>query len=232
MDSIFKTLLALGLGLGFLVLDSQAQAGPRTTLAFLGIAPEADPLFGRALSTLIRQELAADSVLSAVPPRSIDEFLSKGAVSVPQTGPYEIALLRRGLEADYYAFGWLGPLTVSNARKWWLPWSVKTEWSRELRLRVLDGRTGLTVFDGQVPARIPEKHLFTGPDGDLSRKGAVERDGRQRRMLPILSSETAKALAKAVGEAANPENSDAGAAAGATENGAANPDAQTAATGK
>jgi hypothetical protein len=219
MDSILKALLALGLGLGFLALDARAQgpaqgqgASSKATMAFLGVDPGADPLFGKTLSALIHRELSADSALSALSPRAVEDFLASGGIAMPHSGPADLGPLRNGLASDYYAFGWLEPLSVENSRKWWLPWRVNTEWRRDLRLRVLDGRTGRVVFDGKVEGRVAEKHLFTGPDADLSRKDPVERDGRQRRLLPVLSVETAKALAKAV--AAAPGAADPAATAG------------------
>jgi hypothetical protein len=196
MRSVFKTLLALGLGLGFLALETRAK----TTVAFLGIDPDTDPLFGRTLTGLIRQDLAADTALSSLPGKAVEEFLRKADLGRPEAGPADIPLLKRGLEARYYAFGRLQELTVENKRVWWMPWSVRTKWTRTLRLRVVDGGTGETVFDGVVPAEIPEKNFLQGPDKDLSGKGASERDRRYRRMLPFLSSEAAKALAKAVAD--------------------------------
>jgi hypothetical protein len=218
MGAILKTLLALGLGLGFLALDAPAQdavpgqnAASNPTVAFLGIDNGTDPLFGRTFSAILHKDLSADSVLTVVPPRAVDDFLAAGGISFPLTGPADLVVLRNGLAADYYAFGWLEPLSVENSRKWWLPWRVNTEWRRDLRLRVLDGSTGRTVFDGKVEGRVAEKHLFSGPDAGLSGKDPVERDSRQRRMLPVLSSETAKVLARAV---ASPPAADAAATAG------------------
>lgn len=196
MRSVAKTLLALGLALGFLALETRAK----TTVAFLGIDPDTDPLFGRALTGLIRQDLAADTALASLPSRSVEEFQRKAGIAGSDAGPADIPLLKRGLEARYYAFGRLQELTVENKRVWWMPWSVRTKWTRTLRLRVVDGGTGETVFDGVVPAEIPEKNFLKGPDKDLTGKGASERDSRYRRMLPFLSSETAKALSKVVSE--------------------------------
>lgn len=207
MDSILKTLLALGLGLGFLAMDARAQdpaqgqgptAAAKASVAFLGVDPGTDPLYGRALSALIQRDLASDSALSALPQGAVERYLASGGTAIPDPGPADLGLLRTGLGSDYYAFGWLEPMSVVNSRKWWLPWRVDTEWRRDLRLRVLDGRTGRMIFDGKVEGRIAERRLFSGPDAGLSGKAAVERDGCQRRMLPVLSAETAKALAAAV----------------------------------
>lgn len=209
-----KTLLALALALGFLALDSRAK----TPVAFLGIDPDTDPLFGRALTGLIHQDLAADTALSSLPPKAVDEFMRKAAFESPQAGPADIARLKLGLEAKYYAYGRLEALTVENKRVWWMPWSVRTQWTRTVRLRVLDGATGETVFDGLVPTVVPEKHFMKGPDGDMARKSAVERDRRYRGMLPFLSSETAKALAKVIADksAAPAQGASAGAPEAAT----------------
>lgn len=191
-----KTLLALALGIGFLVLESHGK----TSVAFLGIDPDTDPLFGKALSTLIHQELAADTALASLPPKAVGEFMAKASLEKPAAGPVDIDALKRGLQANYYAFGRLEALSVSNKRVWWMPWSVRTRWTRALHLRVLDGSTGETVFDGQVPAQIPEKNFLLGPDGDLSHGNAVERDRQYRRMLPYLSAEAVKTLGKVLGE--------------------------------
>jgi hypothetical protein len=196
MRSLAKTLLALALGLGFLALEVRAK----TSVAFLGIDPDTDPLFGRALSSLIHQELAADTALASLPPKAVADFLVKASIDNPVAHPTDVARLKPGLEARYYAYGRLEALNVENKRVWWMPWSVRTKWSRALRLRVLDGSTGDVVFDAQVPAVIPEQHFISGPDGNHSRISALERDSRYRRMLPFLSSETAKALAKAIME--------------------------------
>jgi hypothetical protein len=198
MRSLAKTLLALALGLGFLALEVRAK----TTVAFLGIDPDTDPLFGRALSALIHQDLAADTALASLTPEAVAEFMARTSRETPVAFPADVAGLKQGLEARYYAYGRLEGLDVVNKRVWWMPWSVRTKWSRALRLRVLDGNTGDVVFDAQVPAEIPEKHFLGGPDGRHSRQGPLERDARYRRMLPLLSSETAKALAKAVAEKA------------------------------
>lgn len=206
-----KTILALALALGFLALDTRAK----TPVAFLGIDPDTDPLFGRALANLIHQDLAADTALASLPAKAVDEFMRKASLERPEAGPADIARLKLGLEARYYAFGRLEALTVENKRVWWMPWSIRTKWTRTVRLRVLDGATGETVFDGLVPTVIPEKHFLKGPDADMGRKSALERDRRYRGMLPFLSSETAKAFAKVIADkAAAPAQ---GAAAAAPE---------------
>lgn len=208
MQSVFKTLLALALGIGFLALETRAK----TTVAFLGIDPDTDPRFGKALSILIHQELAVDTALVSLPPKVVAGFLAKGELVLMETGPADIAKLKQGLDAGFYALGWLEPLTVANKRVWWMPWSVRTNWSQELRLRVLDGNTGEVVYDGRVPIQIPEKHFLSGPEGNHSRQGALERDTRYRRMLPLLSSETAKAVSKVVGERTGAKPDEAAAA--------------------
>lgn len=211
MQSVLKTLLALALALGFLVLDIPAK----TTVAFLGIDPRTDPLFGKVLSASIHRELGADSALASLPPKLVEAFLAKAGMEGVEAGPEDIRLLKRGLDAGYYAYGWLEPLTVVNKRTWWKFWAVRTTWSQGLRLRVLDGATGEVAFDGRVPAEIPEKHFLKGPDPDRSGGDALERDADYRRMLPYLSLETAKALAKVVAgrTAGGREGGDAGTAA-------------------
>lgn len=191
-----KTLPALILGLGILALPSPAKV----SVAFLGIDPDTDPLFGRALTTLIHRDLAADTGLASLPQKAVSEFLVRADREKPEAGPADIALLKRNLEANYYAFGRLEDLSVDNKRVWWKPWAVQTQWSRILHLRVLDGATGETVFDGEVPAVIPEKNFITGPDGRLSQQDALERDRQYRRMLPYLSTEAVKALGKVLGD--------------------------------
>lgn len=217
MQSVFKTLLALALGIGFLALETHAK----TVVAFLGIDPDTDPRFGKALSTLIHQELAADTALVSLPPKAIDDFLAKRELVLMETGPADIAKLKQGLDAGFYAIGWLEPLSVANKRVWWMPWSVRTNWTQDLRLRVLDGKTGEVVYDAKVPVEIPEKHFLSGPEGNHSKQGALERDSRYRRMLPLLSAETAKAVSKVIGErtGTSPE-AGAGAAAAAVAPGA------------
>jgi hypothetical protein len=211
MRSVAKTLLALALAMGFLALDAKAQTKTKATVAFLGIDPATDPLFGRALSGLIHQDLAADTGLASLPAKAVDDFLRKASFDRPEAGPGDIARLKLGLEAKYYAFGRLQELVVENKRVWWMPWTVKTKWTRTLRMRVVDGGTGETVFDGVVPAEIPEKHFMKGPKADFSRQGAVERDHKYRRMLPFLSAEAAKALSRIVAEkSAGPASAQAG----------------------
>jgi len=193
---VAKSLPSLFLGLGILAFPSQAKV----SVAFLGIDPDTDPLFCRALTALIHQDLAADSGLASLPPKAVSDFMVRASLEKPVAGPSDIGLLRRNLEADYYAFGRLEDLNVSHTRVWWKPWSVQTLWSRALHLRVLDGATGETVFDGQVPASIPEKSFLSGPEGELSQAGALERARRHRRMLPYLSTEAVKTLGKVLGE--------------------------------
>lgn len=172
----------------------------KTSVAFLGIDPDTDPLFGRALTALIHQDLAADTGLASLPLRDVSAFLARAALEKPAAGPADIGLLKRNLGAGFYAFGRLEDIRVSNKRVWWKPWSVDTQWTRALHLRVLDGATGETVFDGRVPALIAEKNFITGPDGRLSGADALERDRQYRRMLPYLSAEAVKALGKVLGE--------------------------------
>ena len=212
MQSVFKTLLALALGIGFLALETHSK----TTVAFLGIDPATDPRFGKSLANLIHQELAADTALASLPPKIIENYLSKEDIDLGRVGPADIGRLKLGLDAGFYAVAWLEPLAVANKRVWWMPWSVRTNWTQGLRLRVLDGKTGETISDSKVPVQIPEKHFLSGPDGNHSRAGAMERDSRYRRMRPLLSTETAKALSKVVGEksGANPQAAAAAAVGG------------------
>lgn len=207
MQSVFKTVPAALLGIGLLVLEPQAKP----SVAFLGIDPATDPRFSKSLSGLIHQDLAADTALSSLSPRAVESFLARSEMDVPWVGPADLADLKKGLKANYYALGWLEPLAVDNKRVWWMPWSVRSRWSQVLRLRILDGGTGETIYDAKVPVEIPEKHFLNRPTWDPARSAPVERDGHARRMLPRLSAETAKTLSKVLVDKAQAQTTAAGA---------------------
>jgi hypothetical protein len=198
MNSIAKTLLAIILGLGFMVFDAHSKP----TVAFLGLTRDSDPQFSEAISKRIQHELGADSALFAFPYEDVSLLFAKGVLSEPEAGPLDMPKLSKGMGAQYYAFGKLEPITMSSKRHRWMPWSIKVTWSQGMRLRVLDGRNGEVVFDGVVTAEVPEKAVFIAPDGDLGRMSPLDRETYQRTMGMAVSVESAKALAKVLKEKA------------------------------
>ncbi|MDB5051737.1 MAG: hypothetical protein JWO30_4808 [Fibrobacteres bacterium] len=199
-----KTLLAISLGLGFLALDSHAKP----SIAFLGLGRESDPQFSEAISKRIQWELSADTALYTYSNDEVALLFAKGILREPEAGPNDMPNLSKGLGAQYYAFGKLEPIAVASKRIMWMPWSIKVKWTQGLRLRVLESN-GTVVFDGLVTAEVPEKALFTAPDGKLGSMAPLERETYLRTMSAAVSVESARTVAKVLKEKA------AGAAGGA-----------------
>ena len=192
MKSIMKTLLALALGLGFLILDLHAKP----TVAFLGLTRDSDPRISGDISRRIQWDLSADTGLAAFSAEEVDALYSKRLLLDPEAAPADMPKLAKGLGAQYYAFGKLEKVAVTSKRIIWKPWSLKVKWTQGLRLRVLDGSNGLIVFDGLVTCEVPEKASFSAPDADLNKLSPLERESRLRIMAAAVSAESAKALSK------------------------------------
>src|SRR5688572_19201513 len=101
MGSIMKTLLALALGSGFLVLELSAKP----TVAFLGLSRDSDPRVSGDIARRIRWELAADTGLSVFSAEEVAVLYAKGVLSGPEAAPADMPGLAKGLGAQYYAFG-------------------------------------------------------------------------------------------------------------------------------
>lgn len=196
MISIMKTLLALALGMGFLVLDIHAKP----TLAFLGLTRDSDPRMSGDIARRIQWNLAADTALIAFSAEEVNVLFSKGLLMDPEAVPADMPKLAKGLGAQYYAYGKLEAIAVTSKRVIWMPWSLKVKWSQALSLRVLDGSNGRIVFDGLVTGEVPEKASFTGPDANLGKLSPLERESRLRIMAAAVSLESAKALSKVLTE--------------------------------
>lgn len=197
MTSVLKIALACALGFGALLMESQAAP----SLAFLGLTRDSDPLIREALAKAIRFELAGDSGLSTPTPDRIQSAFITGALEDVEPAPWELPRLSREIGAQFYAFGKLEPMSHVSARKWFMPWQVKTRWSRDLRLRVVEASTGRIMYDGVVPAEYTERSLFFSPESSEQRMAPGERDLRSRRSLALLSVASAKTLAKVLREA-------------------------------
>jgi hypothetical protein len=210
MQTLFKTLLAVALGFGFLVLDLHAKP----TVAFLGVSPESDPQLSGAVAKQIQFELGADTGLSVFSAGDVSMLYAKGLLQEPEAVPADMPRLAKGLGAQYYAFGKLEPVALQSKRIIWMPWSLKVKWSQGLRLRVLDGSNGQVVFDGLVKGEIPEKAFMTAPEGKLDAMSPLERDARIRKMAAAVSIESAKALAKVVKDKAAADTTQAKPAGG------------------
>jgi hypothetical protein len=211
MNSIMKTLLALALGFGFLVLDIHAKP----TVAFLGLTRDSDPRISGDIARRIQWELGADTGLAAFSAEEVAVLYAKGLLSEPEAVPADMPKLAKGLGAQYYAFGKLENVAVTSKRIIWMPWSLKVKWTQGLRLRVLDGSNGGVVFDGLVTCEVPEKATFSAPDANLGKLSPLEREARLRIMAAAVSVESAKALSKALIEkAAGPAGEKAADAAG------------------
>jgi hypothetical protein len=210
MKSIVKTLLAISLGLGFLILDARAQSAAqparasaaKPTVAFLGLSRESDPQLSESVTKRIQWELSADTALFTFSNEDVAMLYAKGVLREPQAGPMDMPRLSQGLGAQYYAFGKLEPIAVESKRGRWTPWSIKVKWTQGLRLRVLDGSNGNVVYDGLVTAEVPENALFTAPDGNLGRMAPLERETYLRTMSAAVSVESARMVAKVLKEKA------------------------------
>ncbi|MEO6096267.1 MAG: hypothetical protein ABIW76_11405 [Fibrobacteria bacterium] len=200
MQSLFKTLLALALGLGFLALDLHAKP----TVAFLGISRDSDPLLRGDLGKRIQWELGTDTGVTSFSAEEISVVFSKGLLKEPEAVPADMPKLAKGLGAQYYAFGRLEPVAVKSKRVIWMPWSLKLKWSQGLRLRILDGSNGNLVFDGLVTAEVPESGFLMPPEADMNKLSPMERDTRTRKMAMAVAVESAKMIAKTLKEKAAP----------------------------
>lgn len=198
MTSIMKTLLALALGFGFLVLDLHAKP----TVAFLGLTLDSDPRISGDIARRIQWDLAADTGLTAFSAEEMDVLFAKGLLKDPAVSAADMPKLAKGLGAGYYAFGKLENTAVTSKRILWKPWSLKVKWSQGMRLRVLDGTDGKTVFDGLVTSEVPEKASFSAPDADLGKLSPLDRDSRLRIMAAAVAAESAKVLSKVLLEKA------------------------------
>lgn len=199
MKTVLKTLLACALGLGFLIIDAHSKP----SLAFLGLTQESDPSVRENLAHRIQFDLSADTGLFVFSNDEVAMLFAKGILNEPEIGPMDMPRLSKGLGAQYYAFGKLESITNSGKRTWWKPWYVNVKWNRGLRLRVLDASTGASVYDGVATGELAEKDFLTGPEA-WEKLPPLERDHYIQSLMASLSAESAKAIAKAVKEKANP----------------------------
>jgi hypothetical protein len=193
---MLKTLFALALGIGCLILDSQA-ATTRPSVAFLGFTEDSDPQFQQNLTNRIQFDLSRDTGLVIFSKDEIAVLFAKRIIARPEITPLDLPNLSKSMGAQYFAFAKLEPLANACKRVWWKPWSLKVNWSQAMHLRVLDAATGMAIFDGPISGQLQEKGFLVGPE-IWGRMPPSERDGYMQRMLPLLSMESAKALAKAV----------------------------------
>jgi hypothetical protein len=194
-------MLAILLGLGFLALQSRAQAPAGTkkaAVAFLGLTDASDPQISAAIAMRIRGELGADPTLISIPGEEIDKLFSQGILRGPDLRPDDPQALRREVGDAYLAYGSLERITVDSKRTWWKPWSVKNTWTQGMRLHVVDGVKGSVVFDSLVAAAVHEPGFIFTPEEDWGKVPPLEREKRMRIMAEAVSVEAAKALARAV----------------------------------
>lgn len=196
MQSVIKTVLAVALGLGFLILDSHAKP----SIAFLGLSRDSDPQVCDAISKRIQWELSADTGVTAFTREDVDMLYAKGLLRGPEAGPRDMPGLSKGLGAQYYAFGRLEPMAMESKRTWWKPWSVNVKWTQGLRLRILNGADGAMVFDGVVNGEVADKSFLTGPESRWGRMSPLERETWLRKMALAVSLESAKMISKALKE--------------------------------
>ncbi|MBW8886254.1 MAG: hypothetical protein JF616_00745 [Fibrobacteres bacterium] len=201
MASLLKSMLAILLGLGFLVLQARAQAPAGTrkaAVAFLGLTDASDPQISEAIAKRIRAELGADPTVNSIPGEEIDKLFSQGILRGPDLRPVDPQALRREVGDAYLAYGSLERIAVDSKRTWWKPWSVKNTWTQGMRLRVVDGVKGSVVFDSLVAAAVHEPGFLFTPEEDWGKVPPLEREKRMRIMAEAVSVVAAKALAKAV----------------------------------
>jgi len=201
MTSLLKSMLAILLGLGFLALQSRAQAPAGTkkaAVAFLGLTDASDPQISAAIAKRIRGELGADPTVIAIPGEEVDKLFSQGILRGPDVRPDDPQALRREVGDAYLAYGSLERITVDSKRTWWKPWSVKNTWTQGMRLHVVDGVKGSVVFDSLVAAAVHEPGFIFTPEEDWGKIPPLEREKRMRIMAEAVSVEAAKALAKVV----------------------------------
>lgn len=200
MKSLLKSVLAILLGLGFLALQSRAQApaAKKTAVAFLGLTESSDPQISSAIAAHIRGALGADSGITAVPGEEIDKLFAKGILRGPDVRPEDPQALRREVGDAYLAYGSLERIGVSSKRTWWKPWAVKNTWTQGMRLHVVDGSKGAVVLDSLVIAAVHEPGFVFTPEEDWGKVPPLEREKRMRIMADAVSIEAAKVLAKAL----------------------------------
>jgi hypothetical protein len=201
MTSLVKSMLAILLGLGFLVLQSRAQppaGSKKPAVAFLGMTDASDPQISAAIAKRIRGELGSDPAVIAIPGEKIDQLFSQGILRGPDLRPVDPQALRREVGEAFLAYGSLGPITVACKRTWWKPWAVKNSWAQGMRLHVEDGFNGVVVLDSLVAASVREPGFIFAPEEDWGKVPPLEREKRMRIMAEAVSVEAAKALAKAV----------------------------------
>jgi hypothetical protein len=204
VKSILKSVLAVLLGLGFLVLQSRAApaaapaAGKKAAIAFLGLTDASDPQVGADIAKRIRGTLGADSALVSIPGEQVDKLFAKGILRAPDARPEDPEALRREVGDAYLAYGGLERIAVTSKRTWWKPWAVKNAWIQGMRLHIVDGAQGIVVMDSLVSAAVPETGFLFAPEEDWGKLPPLERERRMRIMAEAVSVEAAKALAKAV----------------------------------
>src|SRR3954468_21039176 len=112
-------MLAILLGLGFLVLQSRAQApsqaAPSTkpTVAFLGMTGLSDPQVGEMITGRIRGQLGTDSSVIAIPREAVERLFSRGILRGPDIRPDDPQALRREVGDVYLAYGNLERIGVA-----------------------------------------------------------------------------------------------------------------------
>jgi hypothetical protein len=199
MDTVLKTLLAFALGLGFLILDAHSKP----SVAFLGLSQESNPMVRENLASRIQYDIAADTGLFVFPKEDVAMLFAKGILNEPEISPLDLPRLSKGMGAQYYACGKLEGLSLACKRIWWKPWAVKVKWSQGVRMRVLEAASGQVVSDSLVSGDLADKAFLLEPT-PWEKMTPLEQDGFLRRMLPVISLSSAKALAKVVKEKAAP----------------------------
>jgi hypothetical protein len=130
-------------------------------------------------------------------------LFAKGVLTEPEISPLDLPRLSKGMGAQYYAFGKLEGLSLACKRTWWKPWAVKVKWSQGIRMRVLEAASGQVVSDSLVSGDLADKAFILEPT-PWEKMTPLEQDGFLRRMIPVVSLSSAKALAKVVKEKAAP----------------------------
>jgi len=202
VKSILKSLLAILLGLGFLALQSRAQApapvAKKPAIAFLGLTEASDPQMRAVITQRIRGELAADTGLSAVPGEKVDKLFAQGILREPDARLEDPEALRREIGNAYLASASLERLTVATKRTWWKPWSLKNTWTQGMRVKIMDGAKGNIVLDSLVATAVREPGFIFAPEDDWGKVPPLEREKRMRIMSEAVSIEAARVLGAAV----------------------------------
>jgi hypothetical protein len=201
VKSILKSVLAILLGLGFLALQSRAQApataAKKSAIAFLGLTEASDPQMRAVITQRIRGELAADTGLSAVPAEKIDKLFARGILREPDARPEDPEALRREIGSASLAYASLERFSVSTKRTWWKPWSLKNTWTQGIRVKIMDGATGNVVLDSLVATAVREPGFLFAPEEDWGKVPPLEREKRMRIMAEAVSVEAARVLGNA-----------------------------------